>query len=232
MTEKELITKLQGLKHIQPDKRWAFSLKTQILGETMVVPVMPAPFRKTLFSSVLNVFFRKELAYAFSVLLFVLAGTFGFNNRTLSNDILANLAGWNSKPQETDFAVAMENFKKRYQDLALIVKEDNKSEIPAALAQVKTAANTLADAVQKDPALAKAIALQVKNNGTLLTIDGQADVKESSDVLYKILDEQMIADLEKTTLTEGQQNQLGVARALYNEGEYAKALEIILLINN
>lgn len=225
MTDKELISKLQSLKQIKPRENWAVLAKSQIFYDNVIIDnkvVGKLTYRQVL-SNISGLFFQKKFAYAFAALFVVFAGAFGFMKF--------------SDPQPSaDLVMVKSNveiLKVKSQNLAEAAR--NKSgNISLAVNEVKDAAKELTQQIQKDPELVKTIALDVNNNKTYLDINGGnegSDLKETTDVLYKTIDDQMILDLQKTTLTEDQKNKLSDINNLYIQGKYAAALEGILMIN-
>ena len=243
MTEKELISKLKDLNSIKPRKEWVFSVKMQILGSGGNVVPDKATYKERLFDGFKSLYplsYQRKLAYSFSVLMLTFVGVLGFAQYTVPGDVLFSVKkiteqGQASLTGESEIKASVENFKKRSQDLAEIVKNKKETNIPSAVQEVKDAAKSLTDALQKDPKLAKEIALEIKENKTFLDLSGEAkieaDIKEASDILYKTIDAQMIADLEATTLTEEQQVLLEEIKDLYSQDKYSDALEKILLIS-
>jgi len=238
---KELISKIQELKQIKPRKDWVALAKMDILGPDVVVqsPVMAKPASLYSLPNALGLFYQQKLAYAFAVFLFTCIGMFGMAQYTLPGDVLFSVKKMTEQSQasltgESNLKNSFETLKKRSQDLAAVVANNKQGNMPSAIKEVKDATSSLTDALAKDPASAKAVALEIKNNSTLLsTLDGvsDAELKQTSDILYKIIDQQMIADLQKTTLTESQKKELDDINSLYEEGKYSEALEKILLIN-
>ncbi len=230
ISEKELISKLQELRQVKPNQNWVVFTKRQILGIEAPVKAPDEAIKPSyadIISSVFSLVFQRKLAYALAVLLFVFAGTLGFlklmpqNNVDVAEKSPAALVAIKSD---------VEQFKIKSKNLAEATKYNPES-VPLAIEEVKEITVELIVAIKKDPQLAKEIALEVNNNKTYLDIEGGSDLKEASDVLYKIIDEQMIKDLENTTLTESQQEALKIAKDLYDKGEYTSALENILLLN-
>ena len=234
MTEKELIFKLQSLKQIKPNNDWAFSVKAQILKPN-VTPVTSPTVWQT-FSTVLGLSSQMKMAYAFSVLLFVFAGALGLAQYSLLGDSLFQVKDnaeqlQASLTRETGIKTSLETFKKRSQDLATIVKNNNKEGNKAvALKEANDAAKSLAAAIIKDPSLAKDIVLELKQDGTLAALVDGSGTKETSDIVYKPLLEQLMKDEEGVTSTEERQKIVAEAKALYEKGEFGEAL--ILWVNN
>ena len=82
----------------------------------------------------------------------------------------------------------------------------------------------------QNPETLKVIASTLK---TLADVPG-TDLSNSPYVqsLYKTIVRNQIADLEKSTLTEGQEEALAEIKSLYEEEKYAEALEKILTISS
>ncbi len=237
MTEQELISKLQSLKKITPSRQWAFSLKMQLLDQATPIKTTPAFNLGRSLSRALATLTQPKLAYAFAVMLFAVVGTFGFAQYTLPGDMLFSVKRITEQSQltlngESEIKNSVQTYKKRSQDLAAVVKNNKQENKQFAIQEVNDAAKSLTEAIAKDPALAKDVALELKQEGTFAVIEGGADVKESSDILYKTIDEQMISDIEKTTLTESQKKIFQEVKNLFAEEKYAQALEKIFTISN
>ena len=238
MTSKQLISKLQELKQIKPKKEWVFSVKMDILGSDVIErKAIVQPAYKWNLLNILELIYKRKFAYAFAVFLFVFVGMFGFAQYTLPGDMLFSVKKMTEQSQasligENNIKNGFENLKKRSQDLAQAVKDKKDGNIPSAIKEVKDATSSLANTITKDPKLSREIAIEVKKNATLLNSIGDEDLNKTSDILYKIIDRQMIDDLEKIILTESQQEILKEINDLYDQGKYSDALEKILLIDN
>ncbi len=222
MTEQELISRLQSLKQIKPRENWVVFAKSKIFE------VKPA--KSSVFSEIMGSIFQRKVAYAFAAFLFVVAGLFGFMNYGLPTKTIDIQVAKQSQENLVAIKSSVEDFKVKSKNLSQIA-QSNPKDIKLALKEVKEAAAELTNAIKNDPTLAKEVALEINNNKTYLDIQGGGDLKETSDILYKTIDEQMIEDLEATTLTESQQEALSIAKGLYEEGKYSNALESILLLD-
>lgn len=240
MEEKELIKRIQLLKNVKPNKNWVIFVKSQIFEfDAFAVSAVEGNNYKEKILSVLRRFlpnaYRGRLAYALAALLFVVLGFGMWYNVPIteySSEQSKLVINGRSDDRTNDVKATIEDFNKKSQNLAQIVK-DNPTDKKRVLAvkEVKAAAKSLTDFIQKKPSLIKEVALELKNNKTFLVLDkDEADLKEASDLLYKTLDEQMIKDLENATLTEEQQNSLQEIKILYAQEKYSQALEKILLI--
>jgi len=233
MTEQELIFKLQALKQIKPSTNWVASAKMSILesGITENKTVAQPSYVSTLSNVFALIYGKKKLAYSFAVLLFVFTGIYGAMQ--FSSLQQAKVAVKNSTVALLAAQIELEGnvsiLKEKSRSLADTPKDQPES-INLAAKEVESVVKNLTESIKKDPQLAKAVALDINNNKTLLSVVGSSELKEASDDLYKTIDEQMIADLEKTTLTESLQKTLVTIKNLYNEKKYASALESILLL--
>ena len=209
MEDKKIIFKLQTLKQIKPNQEWAFLLKNEILGNSAIKSnkkVSDGLNYQNVFSNISDVFFQKKLGFALVVLLFVVSGVFGFVN-VLPGDEATKLTN-NSKATLTGVSEG--------NNLSTKVKE------------VKIVVENLTKAIKKNPGIAKDVALELKSNGTLASLGSNTDLQETSDVLYKTIIEQMVKDLESSTLNENQQSIFNDVKKLYEGKKYFEALEKML----
>lgn len=237
VTEKQLIAKLQTLKQIKPRENWVFFAKANILGsEAAAFQAVKKPGFKEVFGGMFGLTLQRKLAYSFATVALMFAGVFGFAQYTLPGDMLFEVKKITEQSQaalvrESDVKSNVETFKKRSHDLSEVVKNNKEGNKVSAIQEVKDASKNLAAAIEKDSKLVKEIAMEIKNNQTLLSVLGEEDLRETSDILYKAIDSQMIAELEKMTLQEEQVKALEEIKVLFKEGKYSEALEKILLIN-
>ena len=212
MEDKKVISKFQSLKQIKPNKEWAFLLKNEILANNVNIINKQVENKfdyKWTFSGVLNLFFQRKLAYVVTAFLFVVSGLFGFVNVLPNNEAV----------------------KITEQSPASLSKSNIKSNINVSsnIKEVESVVKSLTSAIQKNPKIAKDIAIELKNNGTFAYLNREKDLRENSDVLYKTLVETIIKDLENTTLNENQQDVFIDIKNLYDDEKYSDALEKILI---
>lgn len=220
MEEKQLILKLQQLKQIKPRENWVVFSKSKIFG----VPQSNISLYNRIISVISNLSMQKRFSYAFAAFVFVFAGLVGTNvliKETKFPDQTAAIF----KPD-----VSIESIKVKSQDLASAVEKYKLENLN--VEEVKVAVKSLSNEINSNPGAAKEVAVELKKLGTLASLEGGEELKELSGDLYKIIDIQMIEDLEKITLTEDQQAVLERAKELFNKADYSGALEEILLINN
>jgi len=219
MEEKQLILKLQQLKQIKPRENWVVFNKSNIFNASL----LNHSLYEKIFYFISNSQLQKRLSYVFAVFMFIFAGLIGANFLVKESNI-PNQPAAIFKPD-----VSIESFKVKSQDLAKAVEKYKLENVNTD--EVKVAVKNLTDEINKNPSIAKEVAVELKNSGTLASLDGGTELKEASGDLYKTIDSQMIGDLEKTTLTQDQQKILNDIKELYSQSKYLEALEKILLIN-
>ena len=230
MEDTKLIQKLKEFKNISPSKECVFLTKNQILDEGALSniakqsPVAALP-------GWVGGLFQQKFAYAFLALAVVTIGAVGVMQFGGLGSDLAN----KNAAALVEVKNNVEMLKVKSKELASLSKEDKES-FSAAASGVREVAKQITQKIQQDPALAKEVALEINNNKTYLDIPATAEtetteLKATSDELYKEIDIQMIADLEKASLTESQKDALKIAKDLFEEARYADALESILLLS-
>lgn len=166
-------------------------------------------------------------------------GLIGFAQYTMPGDLLfpVRKLAEQSEAALIGQTVVKQNvvtFNNRINDLAKAAKEGKKDNIPSAISEINTNASELAKSLKEnpvdDPNTLKEIAVSLK---VLADVPG-ADLTANPEVkdLYQTVVERQIADLEKTTLTDSQQEMLIEVKDLYSQEKYIDALEEILTINN
>ena len=244
ITQKQLIESLKQLKEIKPRKEWAVLLKSQILTGEQTRAVVPAQ-KVSIFDVISNFKFQisnsfsRRLAYAFAVVLFLIVGVFGFAGSIMPGDLLFPVKKIAEQSQatltgQTGLQQNVATLSNRINDLAQMAKDGRKDNIPSAISEINANAvvltKNLKDNSVKDAQTLKKIAVSLKILSAVHGADltGNPEVKD----LYQTVAQSQIADLQKTTLTDGQKDGLAQAEDLYDQGKYADALEKILLINN
>jgi len=214
LTSAQLICQLKSLKEIKPRKEWAILLKSQILVGSAPKKIVKVRAQQVSISNVLSsIFFQRKFAYAFALVLLLAIGFFGFTQHiTVDNKAVLSQG-----------VAALRN---SVNDLAT----QGKTEM--VINEIKASALELAKNLKAKPAdltVMKEIAVSFK---TLADVTG-VDLSANPDVesLYQAVVESQIADLEKSTLTDNQNEALEEIKELYNNKKYTEALEKILLIN-
>ncbi len=235
MTDKELISKLQELRQIKPRKNWVVLTKNQILGGAVFEnkKVFNAPTHREVLSNVLSLFFQRKLAYVLATFLFLAVGVFGFMKYVVPSDSNVNVKVAQQSSPADIIAIKsnVKDFKEKSKNFSQVAKF-NPRDISSAVKEVKDAAQELTDAIKKDPQLAKEVALDINNNKTYLDVNGDSDLKDTLNDLYKTTVDTEFKDLEKTTLTPEQQSRAQEIKNSYDKGEYPPvvALQNILIL--
>jgi len=234
MQERELIAKLKELRQIKPSQDWAFLAKEQILGgeEKYQNPL-------SVVLSIFQVIFAKP-AYAVMAVVFVFVGLFGtftFAQNSLPGDMLFSIKKISEKAQIT-FAseeelprIQMELVSKRLEELTKVAKENRIKNLPSAINETKASISEVNKSLAKSssPEEVKKIVDQIEEKAqvisqTLGVAFGETEIgelRQSSDKLYF---NDLISTLEKSTLTEEQEEILIQMKELAEEGEYSEAL--------
>jgi len=234
MTQKEIITKIKSLKEVKPEKEWVLLTKNNVLGKeaNIVRPIHNHHERNSLFELVSSLV-NPRIAFSFVAFLFVVVGITG----------LSGLVGFRPSSDTAALLVAQDAVKNDVELLRvksqilseIAAKGDEKENIALVAKEVEEIAKDLTDKVKKEPRLARNVALDISKNRTYLEVMGSeivgVDLKETSGVLYKTIVEEIMRDVERANLSEIQQERLSGVKKMYDSGEYAKALESILLIN-
>ncbi len=244
MTEKELISKLQELKQIKPSKSWALSVKMSILDTPAVqANPMSQPTGRWAFSDSVKFLYQRKMAYAFAALLLVIAGLTSVMNYTIpkpatvaQNQVNGSKQSASALAAEAALKNSVEAFKMKSQNLAQTIKYNPKN-APVAIQEIKDAAKHLTDAIQKNPQLAKTVALDINNsNKTYLDVlagSARDEVKQDvSDTLEKTLVKQLIEDARNESLTPDRKAVVDMAETLEAKGDYANALVNMLVLEN
>ncbi len=231
MTEKELIYKLQSLKQIKPRENWVVFNKSNIFNNSVEVIKVARTNYADVLTNIFKMNFSRKFTYSVAVLLFVMSvGTaFVMNGDFLNNSNVS--VSKNSSASLIAIKDSVEQLKEKSKSLSGTVKS-NPEGTSIVIKEIKDVARDLAMAIQKNPRLAKEVALDVNNNKTYLEVSDASDLKEASSNLYKIIVEQMIKDLKNTMLTDSQKESLKIVENSYNDGKYTSALESILLLSN
>jgi len=261
ITQKQLIESLNQLKEIKPRKEWAVLLKSNILAQANTVLVnenkkinvkvekkqveLSAPERATyraksvgIMETLSSVFAPRKLAYAFSVVLLLFIGIFGFANYTVPGDLLfpvkkvaeqsqAALTGHMGLRQD------VATLNSRISDLSQVAREGRTNNIPSAIDEIKMNASQLAKNLKDSPTTDQATIKEIASSLKVLADVPGTDLSVNPDVisLYQAVVYSQIADLQGTTLTNEQKDILAEAIDLYSQKKYADALEKILLIS-
>jgi len=233
MTEKELIGKIRELRQIQPSKDWVSLTKSQILGKED---------KYNNLISVFQILFSKP-AYAGLVVVFVLFGLFGFSQNSLPGDLLYPIKKITERSQAVFVSEEelpkynLEIANKRLEELNEIAQTNQVKKLAPAIsefqANISEAAKSLAKVKSQDVEKIVAQTKKLEENKKKVenVLATKIETEEYDDALAQLVESQ-IKDLEERTLTEEQMKILAEAKELYQAGNFAEALEKILLLSN
>jgi len=219
MTEKEIIGKIQELRHIKPRKDWVLSNKAQLLGQDAGFSFLP----------------YLKPAFAGLVCVFVCLGLFGFAKDSVPGSFLYSIKKIGEKGQsffvsdeeKADFALNLAD--KRLEELTRIAESNQSRNLPQAITEVQAsiseAVKNLSVSDQKD--LERVVKL-VKDKQTIEQALATRIDSEDLDNISMIYADILIKDLETRTLTEEKQEILDQMKVLFQANEFQQALELYL----
>ena len=219
MTEKEIIGKIQELRHIKPRKDWVLSNKAQLLGQDAGFSFLP----------------YLKPAFAGLVCVFVCLGLFGFAKDSVPGSFLYSIKKIGEKGQsffvsdeeKADFALNLAD--KRLEELTRIAESNQSRNLPQAITEVQAsiseAVKNLSASNPKD--LEKLAELGKSKQITEQILAAQID-SEDLDNISMIYADILIKDLETRTLTEEKQEILVQMKVLFKANEFQQALEFYL----
>jgi len=236
MTEKELITKIQGLRQITPKKEWVFLTKREILGEEEVqeriswLEVFP------------RFFFQYKLVFASLALVIIAVITLGFSQNAVPGDLLFVLKRATEKAQ-TAFISPDEQLKnrlelanKRLEELTKIAELNQSKKLASAIEECQASVSQAAEMAKqvKGPQEARKVIPEIKkmegNIQNLKSYGVEIGESENTENIYKPVVDMLLKDLENRTLTEDQQKLLTEAEEIYQTGNYPDTLYILMQI--
>ena len=222
-SEKALISKLQELRSIKPEKDWASLTKTRILGEDTRLYFFP--------------FFKPALvgaAFAFVLL------AFGFAQNSVPGDLLYSVkkitersqAAFVSEQEMSQYSLNLAS--KKVKELARVAEANRVKNLPSAITETQASISEANKSLAKntDPAEAKRIVDEIEKEMQAISSLGVVVDGEELDELIQNTDkryaEYLIPELENNALTEEQEGILNQMKELAEEGNYSAALELYL----
>lgn len=246
MNKLELSDTIKQLKEIKPRREWVSLLRSEILTPAenrqpiAQNDIFIAERRTRIWDMVSDVMSHRRFAYASATFVFMVVAFLGFARYTMPGDVLYPIKKVAEQQIQTPLKIAYN----RSEELMAIVKENKTQNLEPAIteyrASISDAVKNLTDALAVDSnkeAVAQVIAevKKIQENQQQLetlgvNVGGGEEMSQLNTMLASIVETQ-IADLEKLTLTEPQQEVLKQAKELYEEESYSDALEKILEIN-
>ena len=236
MTEKELIGKIRELHQIKPNQDWVVLTKSQILRTEK--PVF-SPF--AIFSP------AKAYSCAGMVFVLLLVGIFGFAQHSLPGDFLYSIkkitersqAVFISESEKPNFQLKLTS--NRLEDLARIVEANQVSKLSSALKELsaskseakKEVVNSIKNKPEEAVEIAKKVAPELqeineREDQVLASLGLEPVQEETGEPTEKTVIEVLIQDVENSSLTEEQENDLAKVKELYDNENYQGALEFYL----
>jgi len=236
MTEKELIGKIRELHQIKPNQDWVVLTKSQILRTEK--PVF-SPF--AIFSP------AKAYSCAGMVFVLLLVGIFGFAQNSLPGDFLYSI----KKITERSQAVFVSGDEKpifqfklannRLEELAKIAQANQVNKLSSALKEFSAAkseakkevVNSIKNKPEEAVEIAKKVAPELqeineREDQVLASLGLEPVQEETGEPTEKTVIEVLIQDVENSSLTEEQENDLAKVKELYDNENYQGALEFYL----
>jgi len=164
----------------------------------------PEPAKAKFVFSFPSFLFQRKLAYSFATLLLIVAGLVGFAGYTTPGEQTASLS------EQTELKQNVVVLNSKIRDLAQELKKN-----PV-----------------QDPQTIKDIVASLKTLAYVPGIDSTSTINANLQDLYGAIVVSQIKDLQKTTLTDAQQEIILEAIKLYNDGKYSDALEKVLTIDS
>ncbi len=241
MTEKEIISKIQECRKIEPSKDWVVSTKQRILGEEKRFSFIPS--------------FDYRLAFAPAICALIFFGLFGFVRSTVPGDFFFPVKKVTENAQ-IGITSAMEKPRlylkfanDRLEDLNRIAEENDVARLEPTIrdfqANIFEATAGLAsmdeNVTTSDPMVLKELAEETKKieenkkkiESVLGTMVGDTGELESAlSNLQKRTAENLLQDLEKRTLSEEDRKLFEEAKKDFEAGNYSQALDKIWLLSN
>ena len=237
MDEKQLISKIQGLRQIKPNKDWAVLAKKRILSEK-------EPASSPSFVEMMRFVFNHKSAFAGLISLIVLVGIFGFAQKSVPGDSLFAI----KRATERGLAVfvpesekAMFNLKqanKRIDDLVKVAESNNTRNLAPAINEYQATISEVAKSLtgEEDEETVKEMASAIRKLGEKeekirsLAVEMGENIELDSALVQTITAQ--VEDLKGRTLTEEQQGILAEIEENVENGAFAEALEKILFLGN
>jgi len=224
-SEKLLISKLQELRSIRPEKDWVSSTKTRVLGEDPGFYFFP--------------YFKPALVgAAFALTLFV----FAFAQNSLPGDALYSVKKISERSQAlfvSQQAKPQANLQlanKRLEELSRVAEKNQTGKLSQAIDEFQVSVSQVAKNLSEssDPVRNKEIVDRMVSEAQTVSAylgadvggDALAELKERTNVEYVAY---LISDLETRTLTESQTEILNQMKELAGQGDYLAALELYLV---
>ena len=215
MTEKEVIEKIRLLKQIKPEKKWVFLTKERILGKPIFFPFLKP---------------------AFAGLLFILI-IFGLSFTSLPGEpfyLIKKLVERGQTvfvPEEERPKLELELANKRLEELSKIAEKNDVKKLAPAINEAKESVAQATKNLVKSKKVDKEIVkktLELEKKRKEVEASLQTKITEENPAM--VVAKYLIEDFEKRTLTKDQKQILEKAKGYFENGDFAKVLELLLTI--
>jgi len=243
MEEYRIIQKIKKLRQIEPEKDWVVLTKRQIVGFENI------QIKPSFTDQVLEVFqvlpgFNYKLALATIAVIAVLGGTIGFSQAALPGDLLypvrkfVDKTGYLFVSKNNQPKLGLEIANKRLEELTMIARNNQGRNLAPAINEFRQSMVEAADKLKIVNGSLKITEEIVKETGKLRENREKVEAlgvvvgetKELNQALSQLV-EREIKDLESRSLTEGQKQLFEQAKQDFQDGNYEKALEGILILS-
>ncbi len=240
MEDTALISKIQTLKNIKPNRAWAVLARQRIVEEAFGREERAFPVFR----------FWERPALVFSLLSVIVGGGIiaEVSKTSLPGDALYVLKAKAEQARLSFYSDATKSFaqlaiaQKRLDELKEVAVSKNTENLSSALKEfdsnVENASRRLAELILKDPSktqeVGKELALLIRQKNEVEKILGSRIGQDESelDILTKALVENEIATLNKATLTETQSVMFERAKDEYANGRYQESFELIWTLSS
>jgi len=239
MTEKGLIKKIQELKSVKPRKDWVLLTKNQILGE------VEAP-KLSLWEVLPRTIFQYKATFATLVIIGLLAGTFGFAQKSLPGDFLYTLKKVTEKTRLSFVSekerpnLQLEYANERLENLVKVAQTRETKKFALIIEEYQTSVSEAVESLAKvkEPDVKRIVqkTKEIEENKQKIEalgviVGGTEDLDDALAQIYAQYVEREIKNLEESTLSERQEELLEKVKEDYKEGNYSEALEGILFLS-
>lgn len=248
MDEKQLITKIQALRDIKPNKDWVVLTKSRILEKEQPVLSRNAISRLRDVMNIwndINFVFNHKYAFAGLISLFAVVGTFGFALKSTPGDALFAVKKALEESQGVFISdlerqkFDLEKANKRLEDLSKIAISKDSRKLAPAIDEYKATVSEVAKniAKEKDSAKIKELVAEVRKlenrEEEIKSLGVEFGENVDKDIVLVSLIAREIEKLElEDNLTIDQQTLLAGIKDDCEKGDFVGALEKILEIKN
>ena len=236
LTEKQLIAKIRGLKQLKPDTSWVILTKENIIGKEET-----SLSKWAWFFTGERFVFNHKLAFSALTVLIVFVGVFGFAQNSVPGDSLFSLKKITEQGQS--YFVSAENqskhnlelANKRLDDLTKIATKNEVSKLAPAMSEYEESVGKVVQGLanNENSYILNELATEIQKLGEkeeqVKSLGIEIGQNEELNSLLADIVGKEILDMESRELTEKETEVLNSVKFEYEQGNYSKALEILLL---